>query len=320
MQTSPSCHWLDNFLVTLDNEGKIDDSISAGKQFVDTFRYFYPIRKEAFTCWSTVTSARKTNYGTRIDYIFADKDLVISYFNESQIQPEIEGSDHCPIYADLKCTINPSCKLPSLCSKNMSEFSKKQSKLTGFLKSGKEKMERSEAMENEETAGGAINTSIKIDNNGCNLKRDSNHPSNVNIKRSKVSTKQSANLLRYFSAKQKTPCNLNTSTSESDKGKNSMTTDKSDTSTLHNLQCNNKENSEKSETATKTRSETSKAWKSILRGPPPIPLCSGHKLPSVMRVVKKSGPNQGRQFFVCTLPEGHRGNPNARCNFFQWAN
>ena len=94
-------------MVTLSKEGKIDDSVSIGKRFVDTFRYFHPNRKEAFTCWSTVTSARKTNYGTRIDYVIADKDLVISYFNESQIQPEIVGSDHCPIYADLKFTVNP---------------------------------------------------------------------------------------------------------------------------------------------------------------------------------------------------------------------
>ena len=59
-------------------------------------------------------------------------------------------------------------------------------------------------------------------------------------------------------------------------------------------------------------------WKSILSGPRPPPLCSGHKEPCVLRTVKIKGPNQGRQFHCCARPQGHSSNPEARCNFFKW--
>ncbi|EDV28976.1 uncharacterized protein TRIADDRAFT_19413 [Trichoplax adhaerens] len=327
MQNSPSCHWLDNLLIPLDSEGKVDSSISAGKKFIDSFRYFYPRRKEAFTCWSTVTSARKTNYGTRIDYIIADKDLVVSYFAESQIQPEIEGSDHCPIYADLKFTINPSDKLPWLCTKYMSEFSKKQSKLTEFLKLGKESTERSEPT-NTTRINKMKDTNVTVDTKGSNQKRDSTCPVNIDVKRSKSSSNKSCNLLNYFFTKPSNTHKSNTSIIQPTVEKEPLEAIKdkkdnnNDSRELNNSQQNNKENKKEDEAAmvANDKSETTKAWKSILSGPPPIPLCSGHKVPSVMRTVKKSGPNQGRRFYVCTLPEGRRGNPNARCNFFQWAN
>ncbi|KAJ7336061.1 DNA-(apurinic or apyrimidinic site) lyase 2 [Desmophyllum pertusum] len=59
-------------------------------------------------------------------------------------------------------------------------------------------------------------------------------------------------------------------------------------------------------------------WKSILTGPRPPPVCSGHKEPCVLRTVKAKGPNQGRQFHCCARPQGHSSNPQARCNFFKW--
>ena len=59
-------------------------------------------------------------------------------------------------------------------------------------------------------------------------------------------------------------------------------------------------------------------WKSILTGPRPPPLCSGHKEPCVLRTVKVKGANQGRQFHCFARPQGHSSNPQARCNFFKW--
>ncbi|XP_076362611.1 DNA-(apurinic or apyrimidinic site) endonuclease 2-like isoform X2 [Tachypleus tridentatus] len=61
-------------------------------------------------------------------------------------------------------------------------------------------------------------------------------------------------------------------------------------------------------------------WKSVLRGPQPPPLCKGHKEPCLLKTVKKQGPNNGRQFFTCAYPEGRAGNPEAKCNHFQWVN
>ena len=64
--------------------------------------------------------------------------------------------------------------------------------------------------------------------------------------------------------------------------------------------------------------ETSSAWKNLLKGPPQAPLCKGHCEPCVLRTVKKNGPNKGKQFWTCNRPEGHKNNPDARCDYFVW--
>lgn len=102
-------------------------------QFVDIFRYFHPTRTNAFTCWSSRTGARQTNYGTRIDYIFANRSLAEKRFISADIWPEVEGSDHCPMWAQLSCSLEPSPRCPSLCTRYMPEFTGKQQKLLRFL-------------------------------------------------------------------------------------------------------------------------------------------------------------------------------------------
>uniref|UniRef100_A0A0B7AGN5 DNA-(apurinic or apyrimidinic site) endonuclease n=1 Tax=Arion vulgaris TaxID=1028688 RepID=A0A0B7AGN5_9EUPU len=66
--------------------------------------------------------------------------------------------------------------------------------------------------------------------------------------------------------------------------------------------------------------DTSQAWKSLLTGPPPPPLCPGHNEPCVLKTVNKKGPNKNKKFYVCARPEGATGNPAYRCNFFLWYN
>jgi len=67
-----------------------------------------------------------------------------------------------------------------------------------------------------------------------------------------------------------------------------------------------------------TVSSAACTWRSMLRGPPQAPLCKGHREPCVLRDVKKDGPNKGRQFWVCCKPQGHKSNPDARCDYFVW--
>jgi exodeoxyribonuclease-3 len=43
--------------------------------FIDTFRYFYPNKKEAYSWWDMKTRARERNVGWRIDYIYTSYDL-----------------------------------------------------------------------------------------------------------------------------------------------------------------------------------------------------------------------------------------------------
>lgn len=86
---------------------------------VDIVRKFWPDRKGMYTCkplsfpfkgfptnmspelgWNTKISARETNYGTRIDFILVTPGLV-PWVKAADIQPQIKGSDHCPVYVDL---------------------------------------------------------------------------------------------------------------------------------------------------------------------------------------------------------------------------
>ncbi|KAK7101652.1 DNA-(apurinic or apyrimidinic site) endonuclease 2-like [Littorina saxatilis] len=103
-----------------------------GSHFIDAFRYFYPDKAEAYTNWSTVTSARQTNYGKRLDYIFIDKGLE-DCLVDCHILSDFEGSDHCPMVLELRCNPVPAKKCPPFCTKWMPEFQGKQQKLLSFF-------------------------------------------------------------------------------------------------------------------------------------------------------------------------------------------
>lgn len=67
---------------------------------VDSFRHFYPEKKEAYSWWSYRAGAREKNVGWRIDYFLVSKSF-ISAVNSAFIMPEIMGSDHCPVGIEL---------------------------------------------------------------------------------------------------------------------------------------------------------------------------------------------------------------------------
>ena len=77
----------------------MDKFIARG--LTDTFRMLHPDDKECYTWWSYKTAARERNVGWRIDYFFTT-DGLNSRIKESNMMTEIMGSDHCPIYLDLK--------------------------------------------------------------------------------------------------------------------------------------------------------------------------------------------------------------------------
>lgn len=64
--------------------------------YVDTFRYFYPDKKDAYSYWDQITRARERNVGWRIDYFIVSDDL-ISTVHDAFIYSDIVGSDHCPV-------------------------------------------------------------------------------------------------------------------------------------------------------------------------------------------------------------------------------
>lgn len=77
----------------------VDNIIKSG--FFDTFRYFIPEGNGYYTWWSHFAKSRERNVGWRIDYFFANKEI-LSKIKSAAILPEVQGSDHCPILLELK--------------------------------------------------------------------------------------------------------------------------------------------------------------------------------------------------------------------------
>lgn len=69
--------------------------------FTDTFRYFYPDRKDIYSWWSYRFRAREKNAGWRLDYFITSARLN-DRLEDAKIHTEIFGSDHCPVELTLK--------------------------------------------------------------------------------------------------------------------------------------------------------------------------------------------------------------------------
>jgi exodeoxyribonuclease-3 len=67
-----------------------------GGGFIDTYRHFFPDKKEAYSWWSYRFGAREKNIGWRIDYFLISSPL-LPRLKEAFILPTVDGSDHCPV-------------------------------------------------------------------------------------------------------------------------------------------------------------------------------------------------------------------------------
>ena len=76
-------------------------SILLDSGFTDTFRFFYPDKENEYSWWSYFGKSREKNTGWRIDYFLTSKDMD-DRLVDAQIHQSILGSDHCPIYLEIK--------------------------------------------------------------------------------------------------------------------------------------------------------------------------------------------------------------------------
>lgn len=79
---------------TPQERSKFSELLESG--FIDTYRFLYPDKRDAYTWWSYMFKAREKNAGWRIDY-FCVSEAMKSRIASSDIHSEIMGSDHCPI-------------------------------------------------------------------------------------------------------------------------------------------------------------------------------------------------------------------------------
>lgn len=78
--------------------GKLTELLDSG--FIDSFRHFYPDKKDAYSWWSYMRQSRDRNVGWRIDY-FVVSDKLKDRMKDSEIHSEILGSDHCPVVLEI---------------------------------------------------------------------------------------------------------------------------------------------------------------------------------------------------------------------------
>ncbi|MCF0261478.1 MAG: exodeoxyribonuclease III [Sphaerochaetaceae bacterium] len=69
--------------------------------YVDSFRYFYPTLKDAYSWWSYRFKSRERNTGWRIDYwLISERSK--DRLKGAGIDANILGSDHAPVYVDFE--------------------------------------------------------------------------------------------------------------------------------------------------------------------------------------------------------------------------
>ncbi|XP_046308610.1 DNA-(apurinic or apyrimidinic site) endonuclease 2 isoform X2 [Marmota monax] len=299
-EEDPGRKWMDSLLSNLECQAG-----SHGGPFIDSYRYFQPKQERAFTCWSVVSGARHLNYGSRLDYVLGDRTLVIDTFQNSFLLPEVMGSDHCPVGATLNVSSVPAKQCPPLCTRFLPEFAGTQLKILRFL------VPREQEPVLEKSALWLSNqTQVQKQQNKVRVRSTRPRPSQANSRRGQT------NLMSYFQ-----PSSSHSKTSPelellSLPLVNNLTTPK----TLEEEMIAREVEGQAKHSESKEEKELRTSfWKSVLGGPSPMPLCSGHREPCVMRTVKKPGPNLGRHFYMCARPRGPPSDLSSRCNFFLWS-
>lgn len=279
--------------------------------------------------------------------------LVKSCLVSADILQQVEGSDHCPVTVELNCMPVSAKSCPPLCTKYMPEFQGKQQKLSNFFsKLTKKDLEEKDKLGcvnvnrgDSDTKESGLN-SVK---RSLGMELPSSQPlkkqKTADLKKSSSGVKQGS-LMQFFKGKNsKQTLNERESSSvlsSPESAKKSFfglsvgiegSVDKEDTGekskyfnsgndTSNSSRVCDKEGTDKKSVQTNVLKEnsqtTASAWKNLLGGLGPAPLCKGHNEPCVLRMVKKAGPNKGRQFYTCARGEGLKSNPEARCDFFKW--
>lgn len=282
---NPMRKWLAEWLYLKSNSsaGIVADENTAWR---DCFRAVKPFSEfhDQYTCWNTQISARGSNYGTRIDAIFtcgplfADDSLV--RLVDSNIMPQVMGSDHCPVFAEFAFD-------EAFLQVNDETLQSLQLKRGNIARS----FGRMDEFFKKRTAEGVIETEPIVE------------PVKAIEEQPKKTKPGPSTILDYFSAKKTTKTQV-TTTSET--SKTVVTTEA--------IEANNSDHIVVSESI----AETKEAWSSVFTKRV-APLCH-HGRESVLNRVKKAGPNRGRSFYACARPVGPPGDPNSRCDFFQWLN
>ena len=263
--------------------------------FIDSFRKIHPAQNDAYTCWNVVTSARESNYGTRIDYILVSKNWGVNVITDAATHPNIMGSDHCPISVELaiedSINLTANVSIKSMCPCYIPADKTKGKGIKSFFPI------------KAPSSAATVPSKTKISGD------ISETPSNP--KKLKTCKPAVPKTIDSFFKKSKEVIVIDPIVVDDDDEK--YPEDEED-----GLQAVDHMDDE-----TAVGPDVKDAWKKLFKDAKgKTPLCSGHREPCKMLRVNKKGANQGRLFFMCARPPGPESHPEKekfRCKHFEWA-
>ena len=195
------------------------------------------------------------------------------------IKPEVLGSDHCPVFADLDLKVVPSKIHPKYCTKYFPEFAGKQQKLSKFFSNKNNcdnaKSSSKDDLERNKEEGSNSKQLNSVRNSNCDL----NQTPSLKIRRTNTNQKTISN---YFIKNSKDSTMINSIMSN--KTSPNSSTDQDDKIT------NDEEIPiDRVSERIHQREKSSQQWKNLMGGRVKknyaIPKCSGHREPCAVRKV-----------------------------------
>ncbi|KAG5373310.1 DNA-(apurinic or apyrimidinic site) lyase 2 [Yarrowia sp. C11] len=295
----------------------------------DSCRDKHPNRPDMYTCWNVMMNYRPGNFGSRIDYVLASKGLRVE---SADILPHLEGSDHCPVYAEVRGP--DACQDGNTSDRHVEETHdhvqapKTRPKL--FHRTNKQFVQTASVVsmfraQTPPTKG---------------VSKPKTQPKNTAKKQAAISAffqKPEPAVSAYMSdASAASPKIDSTNVSNQGCDADSQVKEEGEDRGTADAKLDLPEPAEWQDIAERVEEaeKVASQWSKIMTKKP-APVC-GHNLPAVLRTTRKKGPNQGKHFWVCgqnhslqlagdsSTPSedpakgGKEPSTTTRCNFFQW--
>lgn len=250
-------------------------------------------RLKMYTVWNALKNTRPSNFGSRIDFILIS-DKWKNKIRNSNILPEIMGSDHCPVFTDMSftiqeinCTPKSDVKIPKF-EASFKYNLLNHNILTMFSATSNKK--RSISCSSSSSTSSSI---TDITNNSNSVL----HSSTNNLSK-RIKSNSRANTIDSFFTTEKSV------ESEAKKA----------TKTIYPNQSRATSDLIISEPTSESNIQKQKLTFKDIFGEPPK--CK-HGEETVLKTSKSSN-NPGRRFWTCNRPRGSANDNESSCGFFQW--
>ncbi|KZP06431.1 DNase I-like protein [Athelia psychrophila] len=317
-----------------------DDVEGDERMLVDVVKRQRPDRK------AMSISARASNYGARIDYILVTPAL-LPWINGTDIEPRIQGSDHCPVWVDFKDEIQVAGKTVRLDDRYWEEYSGKQKLLSSFFGNGKGSAKQSVGVAAagdgvDKPPPAAIPEASPIDLDVAATEGPTSSPASAALfstpppPTASTSTSSQASMKNRKVLHDEGQLGVSKNSGKQPQKPKAGQTKLSSfsgspkTTAEHAGGSDCQDDGDRLDADYHFALEVSAPW-SILLAPLQPPLCTIHREPAQGFTVNRAGPNKGKKVFVCARPVGpgyDKGRAERmraevdhkwKCDYFKWA-